>query len=188
MKMENKKLDSKRILLLADDLIILLLNIVICIFLFNISNKEKKYRGSTKLYVFQIILSFIIIVLDIVLNIKNIISNYKGHNRFGMLLRFFIFYCIIPCIILTYQRSNNLNHDDIKNIGNILFYMGCVNEGLIIISMILSFLVIDTQKEEKILVHKHKRDINMSSVENMKLLEESNTSSQIFRELEKKED
>ena len=105
-----------------------------------------------------------------------------------MLLRFFIFYCIIPCIILTYQRSNNLNHDDIKNIGNILFYMGCVNEGLIIISMILSFLVIDTQKEEKILVHKHKRDINMNSVENMKLLEESNTSSQIFRELEKKED
>ena len=188
MKMENKKLDWKRLLLLINDIIILILNIIICIFLFNIAKKEKNYRGTSKLFFFQIILSFVIIFLDIVLNLKNIISNYKGHNKYGMLLRFFMFYCIIPCIVLTYQRSNNLNHEDIKTIGNILFYMGCINEGLIINSMILSFIIIDTQKEEKILVYKHKRDLNMSSVDNMKLLEESATSTQIFTELEKKDD
>ena len=188
MKIENKEFDTKRSFLLIDDIIILILNIIICIFLFNISNKEKIYRGSSKLFIFQIILSFIIIFLDIALNIKNIISKYKGHNKYGMLLRFLMFYCILPCIVLTYQRSNNLNHDDIRNIGILLFYIGCINEVLIIVSMVLSFVVIDRQKEEKILVHKHRKDINMSSVENMKLLEESNLSSQIFTELEKKEE
>ena len=188
MEKNLKKMDLKKKLLLINDITILLVNIILCIITFYLSNKEKYYRGSSKLYILQIVLDFVIIVLDIILNLKNILSNYKGHNKYGMLIRYIMFYLIIFCAMLTYQRSNNLNHSDIIKAGNIAFYMGFANNGLIISSMVLSFLVIDTQKEEKILVNKHRKSINMSSVENMKLLENSNISNQIFTELEKKEE
>ena len=181
-------MDLKRKLFLANDIIILLLNIVLTILLFILLNKEKTYRGSTKLFLFQCILSILIIVLDIILNVKNIISNYRGHNKYGMLIRFFIFYLIIPCVMLTYQRSHNLNHDDIKTSGNAVFYIGFINNGFIIASMILSFIVIDTQKEEKILVHKNRKSINMNSIENINLLEDSKLSNQGYIDVEKKEE
>ena len=188
MAIKIGKMDLKKFLLLINDIIILILNIILGVLLLNISSKAKTYRGTYNLFIFQASLSIIIIVLDIILNIKNLISNYKGHNKYGMLIRFFMFYLIIPCVVLTYERSNNINHDDIKNISFILVYIGFLNDGFIIISMILSFMVIDIQKEEKILVRKNRKSINMSTVENMKLLEESNISSQIFTELEKKEE
>ena len=121
------------------------------------------------------------------MNIANCLTDYKGHNRYGMLIRFFMFYLIIPCAVLTYQRSNNINHQDIKDPSDLVLYLGFANDGLLIVSMILSFVVIEKQKEEKILVNKSRRTINMNSVENMKLLEESKES-EIFTELEKKED
>ena len=189
--MEFKKMDLKKKLLLINDIIILLLNIFICIILFIISHQEKNYRGSSKLFTFQCVQIIIIIILDIFLNVKNIMSNFKGHNKYGMLIRFIMFYFIIPCVILTYQKSNNLNHNDIKNAGNTVFYIGFINNGFIILSMILSFIVIDTQKEEKILVNKHRKSISMSAVDNMKLLEESNIShlsNQGYTDIEKKEE
>ena len=181
-------MDLKKKLLLINDIIILLLNIFICIILFIISHQEKKYRGTSKLFIFQCAQIIIIIILDICLNVKNILSNYKGHNKYGMLIRFTMFYFIIPCAILTYQKSSNLNHNDIKNAGNTVFYISFINNGFIIISMILSFIVIDSQKEEKILVYKHKKSISMSAVDNMNLLEESNLSSQGYIDIEKKEE
>ena len=186
--MDVKKMDFKKKLLLANDIIILLLNITLTIILFIISNKEKTYRGSSKLYLFQCILSIGIIILDIILNLKNIISNYRGHNKYGMLIRFFMFYLIIPCVILTYQRSYNLNHDDIKTASDIIFYLGFINNGFIISSMILSFIVIEKKKEEKILVNKNRKSINMSSIDNMNILEESNLSNQAYKEITKKEE
>ena len=183
-----KKMDLKKILLLINDIFILLLNTVLCVFLFIISNKEKEYREARKLFIFQLILIFIIIGLDIILNITNLTLNYKGHNKYGMLIRFFMFYLVIPCVILTYINGKEINHEDIKNGSNIVLYLGFINDGLIISSMILSFIVIDKKKEEKILVNKNRRSINMSSLDNIKLLEESNVSSQIFTELEKKEE
>ena len=111
------------------------------------------------------------------MNIRNFIKDYKGHNRYGMLIRFFMFYLMIPSAVLTYQRGNNINHDDIKNISDLVLYLGFMNDGFIIISMIMSFIIIDIQEEEKILVKKkNKKSINMNSVENTKLLEDSKES------------
>ena len=187
MKINVKKMNAPKIFLIINDIIILILNISLSVFMFIISYKEKLYRNSRKLFIFQLILSFIILGLDMILNLANKIRNYKGHNKYGMLLRFFMFYLIIPCIILTYQRSNNLNHDDILSSSNIAFYIGSINDVFILISMILSFVIIEKKSEETISVKKRKT-INMNSIENIELLEESNEHSQIFTELDKKED
>ena len=45
--------------------------------------------------------------------------------------------------MLTYQRSNNLNHTEITNLGNVLLFIGLFNNLFIISSMILSIIVID---------------------------------------------
>ena len=186
MAINFKEMGLKKILLLINDSIILILNFILCILLFIINNKEYTYRGTLRLYLFQLICIIIIIILDIIMNIANYLTDYKGHNRYGMLIRFCMFYLIIPCAVLTYQRSNNINHQDIKDSSDFVFYLGFINDGLLMVSMILSFVVIDKQTEEKILVNKSRRTINMNSVENMKLLEESKES-EIFTELEKKE-
>ncbi len=187
MDLKVNKMSLKKILLLINDIIIFILSVLLFVFLLTISNKEDFYRNSRKLFLFQFILTIIIIILDLFLNIKNIISNYKGHNKYGMLIRFFMFYLIIPCVILTYIKSNDLNHEDIKAVSDIVFYIGFINDGFIILSMILSFIVIDKQKEEKILVNKSRASINMNSVENMELLEDSNIYNNINIELAKKE-
>ena len=183
-----EKMGIKKVLLLINDIIIFIFNVVISIILFSISNKEKTYRGSSKLFINQIIISIIIIILDLILNIKNLLSSYRGHNKYGMMIRFINFYLIIACVTVTYQRGNNLNHDDIKNLSNLVFYFGFVNNGLIISSMILSFIVIDIKKEDKILVYKNRKSINLETVGNTKLLEETNIDYQIFQENEKKEE
>ena len=188
MAINFKNMGLKKILFLINDSIILSLNIALCIFLFIINKKEYTYRGSLKLYLFQLILIIIIIILDIFMNIRNFIKDYKGHNRYGMLIRFFMFYLMIPSAVLTYQRGNNINHDDIKNISDVVLCLGFINDGFIIISMIMSFIIIDIQEEEKILVKKkNRKSINMNSVENTKLLEDSKES-EIFTELGQKEE
>ena len=182
MEVNIKKLDFKKILLLINDILILIINIILCIFLFIISNKEKIYRGSSKLFIFQIIIIIVIILLDILLNLKNLLNNYKGHNRYGMLIRFLMFYSLLFCVVLSCQRTHNLNHSDIRDLGDIFLYIGLTNNGLLIVSMIISFFVIDMQKEEKILVYKNRKSINMYSVENANLLEDSHSSNQVIKE------
>jgi hypothetical protein len=54
--------------------------------------------------------------------------------------------------------------------------------------MVLSFIVIERKNEEKMLVYKNRKSINMNSVEGINYLAESSENSQIFTELEKKED
>ena len=188
MKFDIKKMSKNKILLVINDIIILIFNIIILIILFVISNKEKKYRNTRTLFISQLIISFIIVVLDIILNFANIKYNYKGHNKYGMLIRFFMFYLIIPCVVLTYQRGNNLNHDDITNASNFTMYIGFINDSFVLTSMILSFILIEKKKEEKMLVGKNRTSFNMDSFENKQLLQESNENSQIFTELEKNKD
>ena len=188
MRSSIKKMNTNKILLIINDIIILIFNLIILIILFVISGKEKKYRNSRTLFISQLMISILIIILDIILNFANIKYNYKGHNKYGMLIRFFMFYLIIPCVILTYQRGNNLNHDDITNASNFTLYIGFINDGFVLTSMILSFILNEKKKEEKILVGKIRRSFNMDSFENKQLLQESNENSQIFTELEKNND
>ena len=97
-----------------------------------------------------------------------------------------MFYSLLFCVVLSCQRTHNLNHSDIRDLGDIFLYIGLTNNGLLIVSMIISFFVIDMQKEEKILVYKNRKSINMYSVENANLLEDSHSSNQVIKEWEKK--
>ena len=139
----SKKRNLSKIFFQANDLIILLFNIVILDLSSMIASKEKSFRGSLNLFLFQLIESILIIILNLIMLIKMFLSNYKGHNNYGMFIRFLLFYLNLSCIILTFQRSDNLNQEGIKKLGTILLYIGLINNGFIISSMILSMIVVD---------------------------------------------
>ena len=139
----SKRRNLSKTIFTFNDIIILLINLIIFILSLMILLKEKSIRGSTNLFLFQLIESILIIILNVIMLIKMFLSKYKGHNNYGMFIRFLLFYLNLSCVILTYQRSDNLNQDEIKNLGNILLYIGLFNNLFIISSMILSIIVID---------------------------------------------
>ena len=145
----SKRKNLSMTLFQVSDIIILILNVIILSLSSLIASNEKSFRGSIKLFLFQLIESILIIILDIIMLIKMFLSNYKGHNNYGMFIRFLLFYLNLSCIILTFQRSNNLNQERIRKIGNILLFIGLVNNGFIIISMILSIIVLDKRSFTK---------------------------------------
>ena len=139
----SKKRNLSKTFFIFNDIIILMINLIIFILSLMILLKEKSYRGSTNLFLFQLIESILIIILNVIMLIKMFLSKYKGHNNYGMFIRFLLFYLNLSCVMLTYQRSDNLNDTEIKNLGNVLLYIGLFNNGFIISSMILSIIVID---------------------------------------------
>ena len=66
-----------------------------------------------------------------------------------MFLRFILFYLIISCVALTYQRGENTNREDIQKFSSIVLYIGLINNALIISSMILGFKVSDKKVYHK---------------------------------------
>ena len=139
----SKRRNLSKTFFTFNDIIILLLNLIIFILSLMIFLKEKSYRGSTNLFLFQLIESILIIILNVIMLIKMFLSKYKGHNNYGMFIRFLLFYLNLSCVMLTYQRSNNLNNTEITNLGNVLLFIGLFNNLFIISSMILSIIVID---------------------------------------------
>ena len=174
----------KKLILFISDIIIFILNITTLTYISIIFGEENTYKNSVKLFLVQFILILIIVALDLGLNIKNIISRYIGHIKYGMLVRFVIFHLYIPCVFLTYQKGNNTHHEDIRDHSQKVLIIGLINIVIIIASMVLGFLIIDYEKEEKILVRvKDKENFSMNSLQNMKLLKESYESS-IIKEQE----
>ena len=145
----SKRKNSLMTLFQVSDFIILILNIIVLSLSSMIASNEKSFRGSIKLFLFQLIESILIIILDIIMLIKMCLSNYKGHNNYGMFIRFLLFYLNLSCVILTFQRSNNINQERIKKIGNMLLFVGLFNDGFIVISMILSIIVVDKRSFSK---------------------------------------
>ena len=139
----SKRRNHSKTFFALNDVIILIINLIIFILSLMILIKEKSIRGSTNLFLFQFIESIIIVILNLVMLIKLFLSKYKGHNNYGMFIRFLLFYLNLSLVILTYQRSDNLNQSEIKNLGSILLYIGLFNNGFIITSMILSIIVTD---------------------------------------------
>ena len=139
----SKRRNLSKTFFTFNDIIILLINLIIFILSLMILLKEKSYRGSTNLFLFQLIESILIIILNVIMLIKMFLSKYKGHNNYGMFIRFLLFYLNLSCVMLTSQRSDNLNDTEIKNLGKVLLYIGLFNNGFIISSMILSIIVID---------------------------------------------
>lgn len=169
----------KKILLFVIDLIIMLSSIILFFILFFISYKEYHYRGSVKLYSSQFLLGFVIVSLDLFMNYKNLKFIYTGNNKYGMIIRFCMFYLLVPCVVLTLQKSENINHRDIKSGSNLILFFGIIIGVSIVLSIIFSFTIVDEQKSEKIKVEKNKKEYRNVSIENLNLLDEIYTDNRI---------
>ena len=174
---KNSNLSLK--LFIINDGIILLMNLIILILLITLIAKEYSYRKTLGLFLFQLIESIIIIALNVIMVIKMLKSKFKGHNNYGMFIRFLIFYLNLCCIILTFQRSDNTNLEDIQTLGKILLFIGLLNNLFIIPSMILSFIVVDTKafssklnKEE--FLKEFNKEFNVNSEENVEIFDGEN--------------
>ena len=87
-----------------------------------------------------------------------------------MITRFFMFYFILTIIIYSDQREKYVlkNKDEnIFGINNSIEIIGAIDIGLLLFSMILSFLVIDIQNTGQILVKKKKKKKVVREIEEM---------------------
>ena len=160
----------KKILFIID-ITILLLNIILFSFISYILYTEYYYRRTLKLFFAPFILSLINVIIDIIMNKTNYIMKYAGHNRYGMLIRFFMFYFVIIMIIYADQRAKYIIKETINNIKIYAIYFGIIDVSLIVISMVFGFCVIDVQSFKQILVKKRKRRRTKISEEDVNSLQ-----------------
>ena len=160
----------KKILFIID-ITILLLNIILLSFISYILYTEYYYRRTLKLFFAPFILSLINVIIDIIMNKTNYIMKYAGHNRYGMLIRFFMFYFVIIMIIYAEQRAKYIIKETINNIKIYAIYFGIIDVSLIVISMVFGFCVIDVQSFKQILVKKRKRRRTKISEEDVNSLQ-----------------
>ena len=166
----------KKILFIID-ITILLLNIILLSFISYILYTEYYYRRTLKLFFAPFILSLINVIIDIIMNKTNYIMKYAGHNRYGMLIRFFMFYLVIIMIIYADQRAKYIIKETINNIKIYAIYFGIIDVSLIVISMVFGFCVIDVQSFKQILVKKRKRrrtkisEEDVNSIQKMEIID-----------------
>ena len=93
------------------------------------------------------------------MNKINLEMKYAGHNRYGMIIRFFMFYFLLTLIIYSDQRSKYVIKDieDKYQIKLLSSLLGEINIGLLVFSMILSFIVIDVENFGQIIVKKRRK-------------------------------
>ena len=158
-----------KIILFIFDILILLINALLFSFITYIIYTEYYSRGTLKLFFIPFLISLINIIIDTLMNKTNYIMKYAGHNRYGMLTRFFMFYIIIIIIIYSDQRAKYILKEKVKTIKFLVIIFGIINIGFILISMVLSFCVIDVQSFKQIWIRKRKKkkvEINLESVNN----------------------
>ena len=155
------------------DAIILILNILLFLMTFYLIYSEFYSRGSLKLFIFPFLISILNIIIDLFMNKINLEMKYAGHNRYGMIIRFFMFYFLLTLIIYSEQRSKYVINDkeDKYQIKLLSSLLGKINIGLLVFSMILSFIVIDVENFGQIVVKKRRKKRNepeeMNIMENL---------------------
>ena len=152
------------------DIIILLINVILFGFTFYLIRKEYFRRSSLKLFTWPFFVSIINVFIDIIMNKTNLMMRYAGHNRYGMIARFFMFYFILTLIIYSDQREKYVIKNDDVDANKYIYNFGMVNIGILIFSMILSFFVIDVQNFNQIVVKKKKKK-QEPAVEEMGLID-----------------
>ena len=156
-----------KILLFVFDILILLLNITLFILLSYILLNEYYLRGTLKLFFTPFIIGVINLVIDTLMNSRNYKMKYAGHNRYGMLTRFFMFYFVIIIIIYSDQRAKYIIKEAVKDIKTFIIILGIIDIGFIFISMICSFCIIDVQSFKQIWIKKRKKKKVKISMENV---------------------
>ena len=159
-----------KILLFAFDCLIIIINTILFALIFYLIHNEFYNRGSLKLFIIPFLISILNLVIDIFMNKTNLTMKYAGHNRYGMITRFFMFYFILAIIIYSDQREKYvIKNKDKKIFGvkNLIGIIGAIDIGLLLFSMILSFLVIDIQNTGLILVRRKKKKKFIGEIEEM---------------------
>ena len=148
-----------KIFLAIFDCIILLFNTALFSLIFYLIQKEYENHGSLKLFIIPFLISIINVVIDIHMNKINLMMKYAGHNRYGMITRFFMFYFILTIIIYSDQREKYIieENEGHKGINDYIGICGKMDVGFLVFSMILSFFVIDVQNSNQILKKKRKK-------------------------------
>ena len=164
-----------KIIFFIFDAIIFIINLLLFLMTFYLIYLEFYSRGSLKLFIIPFLISILNIIIDLFMNKINIEMKYAGHNRYGMIIRFFMFYCLLTLIIYSDQRTKyvfNKNEDKFK-IKLLSSLLGEINIGLLVFSMILSFFVIDVENFGQIVVRRKRKkrhepeEMNMMMQENL---------------------
>ena len=181
MALKITKWNILKYILFTFDIFIFLINISLLIFTFYLIRKEYYSRATFRLFVVPFLVSIINVYIDIIMNKTNLKMNYAGHNRYGMIVRFFMFYFILTIMVYCDQREKYVikkNENTKYDINEFVFYLGIIDIGLLIFSMILGFFVIDVQYIKQIMVKKNKIDEDeekiqqeMGLVQNIMLIE-----------------
>ena len=177
MALKITKWNFIKIFLFVFDIAIISINIALFIFTYYLIRKEYNTRSSLKLFLKPFFVSILNVLLDIIMNKTNLRMKYAGHNRYGMITRFFMFYFVLSIIIYTDQREKYViknREDNINDVGNWIHYLGLIDIGLILFSMILSFFIIDIQNVNQILVKKKKNNERLGEELNIILNENDN--------------
>ena len=151
-----------KIFLFFFDAFILFINIVLFFFTYYLIRKEYNKRASLQLFIIPFFVSIVNIFIDFLMNKINYNMKYAGHNRYGMITRFFMFYFVLIIMIFTDQREKYILKEKKENIIDISFwieFLGIIDIGLIVFSMILSFFIIDTEVKKQKAVKKERSTI-----------------------------
>ena len=105
MAVRITKWSCTKIFLFFFDVFIFLINIALFIFTYYLLRKEYYTRASLKLFIIPFFASILNIFIDFLMNKINLKMKYAGHNRYGMITRFFMFYFVLIIIIFTDQRE-----------------------------------------------------------------------------------
>ena len=168
--------DYVKILLFICDLFLIILNIGLLILISYIIYNEYYGRGTLKLFITPFLISIVNISIDILMNKKNITMKYAGHNRYGMITRFFMFYFIMTIIIYSHQRCRYIIKIGIDDAKYYVILFGFFDMGFLLLSMILSFFVIDVQSFKQILVRKKRKKTQVTiekvnSLQNIEIID-----------------
>ena len=164
MALTITKWDPLKIILFAFDISLLLFNSLLLALTFILIYKEYYSRSTLKLFLIPFVLSIFNVVIDLLMNIKNYNMRYAGHNRYGMITRFFMFYCIMTIMVYSDQRTKYIFNQNIGIFNFLIMIFGFIDIGLLMFSMIISFSVIDVESIKRILVKKNKRTNSQVSV------------------------
>lgn len=162
--------DWIKILFFIWDFSLLILNSILFILISSMIYNEYYTRGSLKLFFTPFLVSLANTIIDFLMNIINFKLRYAGHNRYGMITRFFMFYFIMTIIIYSDQRAKYILIDNIDTKNKKIILLGIIDIGFLFISMIFSFFVVDVESFRQMVVRK-KRSGTKVSIDTVKSLQ-----------------
>ena len=141
--------DCRKVFLVIFDVLLMIINLGLLILTLLMIINEYYCRSTLNLFFIPCLISIFNFIIDILMNIKNFQMKYAGHNSYGMLIRFIMFYCILTIMTYAHQRGKYII---LTEVNNVISYLGAVDISILLLSMITSFMVIDVQSIKQMIV------------------------------------